>query len=38
MDALYTDVRLLCVHVCALDTWLSFFLHELLHQHGVAWR
>ncbi len=26
------------VHFYALNTWLGFLLHELLHQCGVAWR
>ncbi len=26
------------VHFYALNTWLGLFLHELLHQCGVAWR
>ncbi len=26
------------VHFYALNTWLSLFLHELLHQCSVAWR
>ncbi len=26
------------VHFFALNTWLGFLLHELLHQCGVAWR
>ncbi len=26
------------VHFLALNIWLGLFLHELLHQYGVAWR
>ncbi len=38
-DILNRNVRpLKIVHFYALNTWLGFLLHELLHQCGVAWR